>query len=494
MKTLLIIPSGGGIKTFLCTPFVEYLRESGEVWIWHALPEASVEGCRKQWTEDVHWEQLPQWRESLPERVARQAKAHAQIHWKYDDLKEILLQRLRPGGSRLNRVIGGAAGYLGRLCGSENRIQWLDGLHDWSARRAVRGSCWEKFLSDLKPDVVFCTYQRAICAVPGMAAARNLGIPTAAFIYSWDNLPKGRITVPADYYLVWSDFMKQEVLEYYPQFEPEQVLVVGTPQFEHYANRSLLRGREDFLGTLGLRPDRPVVCFSGDDVKTSPYDPEYLGDLARALRETPAAKRPQVLFRPCPTDHTGRFDRVLKEFGEIVESKPLWASQGDGDWATVMPAKEDIGLLCNIVFHSDVVVNVGSTMAMDFAVYNKPGIYIAYNPANRAGGWDIETIYRLPHFKSTHELQPVYWARSAGELGQCVQRALSCPEEKSEARGAWLNHHVCGPLGEASRRCADALRLIAGRLGGELAEFGFVREENGLADEIEFKPGIAEAR
>jgi hypothetical protein len=37
-----------------------------------------------------------------------------------------------------------------------------------------------------------------------LLAAQQLGIPTATFIFSWDNLPKATMVVETDYY-VWSD-------------------------------------------------------------------------------------------------------------------------------------------------------------------------------------------------------------------------------------------------------------------------------------------------
>lgn len=467
MNYLLIIPSGGGLKTFLSTQFVDLLLETGEVHVWHALPEASIDAVRGQWKERVRWHVLPSYREKLGERTWRQARGHAQIHWRGGDLKEILLQRVRSSGAWWNRGIGAVAGGLGRVCAGAKGIAWLDSLHERSSARSAHAAPFYEFLKELRPNAVFCGYQRAIRAVPAMAAARQLGIPTGTFIYSWDNLPKNRIAVPSDYYFVWSNWMMQELLNYYPSVRQEQIRVVGTPQFEHYSNQALIRRREEFLGSIGLDPARRVICFSGDDVKTSPHDPIYLGDLAKAVREMPSAKRPQILFRPCPTDRSGRFDSVLREYPEIVRSEPLWTSQGDADWSQVIPSKEDTALLMNVVFHCDLVVNLGSTMAMDFAVFDKPGVYIDYNPPTAGPDWNIEDVYRLPHFEFVHLLQPVYWAKSAGELGEVVRRALQCPQEKSEARQAWLRHQVQLPLDKASARCARALEEIAKGAEGE---------------------------
>ncbi|HWC65317.1 MAG TPA: hypothetical protein VG777_04475, partial [Thermoanaerobaculia bacterium] len=211
----------------------------------------------------------------------------------------------------------------------------------------------------------------------------------------------------------------------------------------------------------GLDPKRPVVCFSGDDELTSPHDPVYLADLAAAMRTIPADRRPQILFRRSPVDRSARWDGVLARFPEIAVSDPLWRSESGGDWARIVPTREDVALLANVVAHSDLVINVGSTMAMDFAAFDKPAIFIAYDPPERDAHWSFENIYRLPHFKTTHQLQPVYWARSGEDLARVVVHALEHPAEKAEARRRWLHLHVEQPMDQASRRLTEALRALA---------------------------------
>ena len=53
--------------------------------------------------------------------------------------------------------------------------------------------------------------------------------------------------VETDYYCVWSDHMKREVLQYYPFVKENQVFVTGTPQFEpHYDNSLKTKSRRLF--------------------------------------------------------------------------------------------------------------------------------------------------------------------------------------------------------------------------------------------------------
>jgi hypothetical protein len=257
--------------------------------------------------------------------------------------------------------------------------------------------------------------------------------------------------------------MKNELLSYYPEVSSDCVWVVGTPQFENYFDDSLSLPREEFFQRIGLDCSRPVVCFSGDDVTTSPYDPSYLADLAESLRKVQGAERPQILFRRCPVDTSNRYQWVLEKYPEIAISNPLWLSENAGNWASVVPTLEDVALLVNVVSHCDVVVNVGSTMAMDFAILDRPAIYLAYNPAkaDQPNGWNVHDVYRLPHFNSVHEIQPTYWVYAPEDLAATVMHALSYPKEKEEARRKWLDRHVKLPLNSAGTRLHEALQIIA---------------------------------
>jgi hypothetical protein len=455
LKIVLVVPDGVGIRNFLYTRFLDLLAAESEVVAWHVLPEHVLV------TQDgraVRFEPLPYVREGLAARVLRQAKIYAQLHWRYEeDAADVMLRARRPSGGALSRMVGHTAHLLGRLVPTPEGAAWLDRSHAAAASRNGDLAPFEAFLRRERPDVVFCTHQRASRAVPALLAARRLGIPTATFIYSWDNLPKGRMAVHADRFLVWSEAMKAELLLYYPEMDPGRVRVVGTPQFEPHLDPALARPREEFLGGLGLDPARPVVCFSGDDEMTSPSDPVYLGDLARALRKLP--EPPQILFRRSPADLSGRYAEVLARFPEIAVCDPAWRA-GEGDWTQVAPLPEDLGLLANVARHCGVVVNLGSTMGMDFAVFDKPAVYVAYNPPGPAER-DVMNIYRLPHFRCVHALQPVYWARSADDLGEQVRHALGHPGEKSEARARWLREVVASPLDRASERCAAALMEMA---------------------------------
>ena len=297
-------------------------------------------------------------------------------------------------------------------------------------------------LENIKPDVIFNTHQRSLIAVPIVAAAKKLGIKNVGAIYSWDNIPKARLSVRTNEYVVWSKHMKNEMKIFYPEIKQDNIIITGTPQFEFYSDKELLISKELFFKKIGLDMNRKVVCFSGDDTRTSPFDPEYLEDLANSLMLFTENTRPQILLRRCPVDVSGRFQKIIKKHSTIIkEAAPIWNFDKEGDnWQLIYPNYKDIALLVNTVYHSDVVINVGSTMAHDFAIFNKPAIYLNYNPV-KSNKWNIETIYKFQHFRSMKNLNPVFWLNEKKDIIEVIKKALNSDLSSDEIKDAqrWLN-------------------------------------------------------
>ena len=112
-----------------------------------------------------------------------------------------------------------------------------------------------KTLEELKPDVVFNTSQRSVLAIAPIEAAKTLNIKTVGFVFSWDNVPKSTLEVVTDKYLVWSEHMKSELLDYHPFIKEAQVEVTGTPQFESHFDEAEIQDRDAFYDEHKLDND-----------------------------------------------------------------------------------------------------------------------------------------------------------------------------------------------------------------------------------------------
>jgi hypothetical protein len=308
----------------------------------------------------------------------------------------------------------------------------------------------------VRPKVVFCSHQRGIKAGPVFAAAKDLGVATSTVIYSWDNLPKARLALRADSYLVWSDYMKKEMELYYPEIPAESIHITGTPQFEFYEDGQNIMDKALFFKKYKLDPAKKIICFSGDDSKTSPDDPSYLRDMAAELTKSNLTNGYQILLRRCPVDFSGRFDAVVKEFPNVIkEAPPLWYFNTANDWSLVYPSIEDIQLLVSTAFYADVVINVGSTMAFDFAMFNKPCIFINYDQENKKeSDWSVKKIYRFQHFRSMPSNDAVIWLNHKSEIKDILCNA----KHNKDAMDLWKKI-VIGDSQNASIKIRKILQL-----------------------------------
>ena len=278
-----------------------------------------------------------------------------------------------------------------------------------------------------RPDIIFCTTQRATQAIAPLLAANDLGIPVACWIYSWDNLPKGMSTVEADHYFVWSDLMKEQLITYYPKTRADQVTVTGTPQFEPHYDKTLMLSREEFCQAHKLDPELTYICFSGDDQTTSPLDQYYLEDVAIAVEDlNKEGHNLGIIYRKVPVDFSDRYYRVLEKYSHLITPiDPLWKPMGSM-WNQVMPTREDFQLLVNTCYHSEMVINICSSMVFDCVIHGRPCIYPNYEqPQLKRGIRDIGQNYNYVHFRSMPTNDSVVWAHNKSEIKSGIQSILN---------------------------------------------------------------------
>src|SRR5215510_9520783 len=149
---------------------------------------------------------------------------------------------------------------------------------------------------------------------PGVAAiTKKLGIPTIAFIPSWDNLStKNRLMFKYDAYMVWSEQGKRELHHFYPYTKNRPVYVVGAPQFDVFFQHRFFLSREEFCLTQGLDHKKPIIVYAvgSPNFLQEKYGALFLaqrvaagelGDVQMIVRPHPIHDQMEMsdLFRPC---------------------------------------------------------------------------------------------------------------------------------------------------------------------------------------------------
>ncbi|MCA1605314.1 MAG: hypothetical protein LC775_07560, partial [Acidobacteria bacterium] len=337
MNLLLLVPDGVGVRNFILGDFLRHASDKGQVYAFYVFPENLVATHSNGLGSNVRWQPLAAYRDQPLSFTLRNALNHAQMHWA--DTQAMRYNRSLPvRGSWRTRAAVRTAQLVGRAAASPRGIKMLDRWHCSTVRRMPEVERYRRLFEEIKPSVLFCSHQRPPIILPPVLAARSLGIPTATFIFSWDNLTsKGRISAPFDHYLVWSEHMRRELLRYYPDVSSEQIHIVGTPQFDPYANGKMLWPREEFFRRVGAHSARPLICYSGGDADTCPEDPEHVGVLLDLIRAGRIRGNPQILLRPMPVDDGSRYSDVRRNYPELIYLQPTWLHTKSGDWSRVMP-------------------------------------------------------------------------------------------------------------------------------------------------------------
>ncbi len=456
-KVFILLPDGIGLRNFAYTNFYNIGLDKGlDLTFWNATPFP---------LDNLGFKEI-----SLPKpklhpftEVYKNARKHIELNQFKKNDNDTVYDTYKfpfPYSSLKNTV----KSILTRIIiGSHNSKKGLNTVIN-KINEQERSTSYYKQCKDVleheKPLMVFSTNQRPAVAIAPIMAAKDLNIPTATFIFSWDNLPKATLVIETDYYMVWSSYMKKELLKYYPNIKEEQVIVTGTTQFENHTTTLDTISRDKFFKTHGLDTSKKYICFSGDDVTTSPDDPQYLKDVAQAVNELNyKGNNIGVVFRRCPVDFSDRYDAVINQYKEIIRPiNPMWKRISES-WNTILPSKEDMVLQQQTIQHTEMVINLGSSMVFDYAAYNKPCAFINYDVANKKiQDWSVEKIYKYVHFKSMTSKESVIWLNNPSEIASKIETALNHKTNTVNHAKDWFKIINLHPLENASNNIVEAIK------------------------------------
>ncbi|MCS5488981.1 hypothetical protein [Algoriphagus limi] len=455
-KICFLIPDGVGIRNYLYSDIMKDLHNSGfQLQVWHALSPEVIRQSERINSFEIDSFDLITYKEDVITQILRESIAFSRLRRgaKLTQNETIMTNWKKENLSFKKKMLLNLSEFLGKFLDNYTSILQTEKLLDSRIRGSKAYLTYKKELFEMNPQVLFCTHQRLPAASPALLAAKDLGIKTITAIFSWDNLPKARLAIRPDFYLVWSEYMAKELRFYYPEVKVEQIKITGTPQFDFYVKNDLIEDRVEFARKFGLDPGKKWICFSGDDIKTSPYDDKYLFDIAEALKNEEDI---QIIFRQVPVENTARYKAVLERFPQIFHINPFW--EKGKYWQQFFPYPEDISHLINLAFHCQTVINIGSTMALDFAFFDHPGLYLRYDHT-QSQVWKTETIYNFQHFRSMEDLDAVGWIHSPEEILSKVKQAIYQPLTIAKDRKKWLERIVLNPkLKTSSSRIVSFIR------------------------------------
>ncbi|MFN0071858.1 MAG: CDP-glycerol glycerophosphotransferase family protein [Chloroflexota bacterium] len=318
---------------------------------------------------------------------------------------------------------------------------------------------------------VFATYRPSLLVTPTtglyfgegplMARADRLGVPSVAIDLSWDHFTTKTAPLRRVHGLsVWNGLMKREAMHLHG-YRDHQVTVTGVPQFDIYAEKRQLGTREQFLERVGAHPGRKLITLTTIPPVLFRNHPDVIETLVRAIENDELDVPAQLLVRVHPRDDVSQYERFMRHPLVVIEKPFRETIVAEG--SNVDPSLADRLHLGATLYHSDVIVNVASTIAIEAAIMDTPIVNIAYDGAEQRDYLEsTRRYYDYTHFRPLVNARATRLARSPENLVNEVRSYLQQPARDRDGRARAMEQLCYRVDGSSGERVADfVLRTLA---------------------------------
>jgi hypothetical protein len=314
---------------------------------------------------------------------------------------------------------------------------------------------------ELKPDLVFnCSHVHGPAAELPLVVAHKLNIPTAGFIFSWDNLTScSRISAPYDYYLVWYEQMKEQLISMYPFIAPEKVFCTGTPQFDFHFKSEFWLSREDLCSRIGLDPKRPFIFYTTGIDRHFPKEHLTVEFVIKFLQDADISPKPQLVVRTYTKGTSSEMKALAQKKIPAVVFPPV---QWQEKWFT--PMLEDVSIYTSLLRHCCLGINAASTVSLELLMHDKPVINLGFDPPESNLPYYLRWIrhIKFDHYYPVAQSGAVMVAYSESEMRALLLKGLTQPQDDSQKRQGYIKNMFKGFLdGNSGLRVAEKLIQIA---------------------------------
>lgn len=459
-----VIVDGVGYRNFILSSFLQELKEDKtEVIIFSGLKKEVYD---LEHFSNIKIIELHIYRENKASWVFRKGKELGHLQ-KFKHIFSIsrTLQSHRNSKKDLRSLMNRFLIFYTSFFHSE---KWINRFYKMQVASFKNNEVAKKYsllLKENKCDLLFFTHQRPPYLAPLAIAAKKNNILTCSFIFSWDNLAsKGRMAADFDYYVVWSDLMKEELLHFYPNTSEERAEVVGTPQFEPYVLPKFQTTKEDFTEKFNISADKKTICYSCGDVSTSKNDGLYIKCIAEAIIQK-EIEDVNFIVRTAPAEDGSRFSEIKKMYPFIIWNFPKWYLSRENHpepWSQRIPTEEDVKDLRALLEFSDLGINMCSTMSLDFMIFDKPVINPVFGSETNGLYYD-QRFLKYHHYQKVVNSGAVYISKNKEELIAAIKEALANPQKQAKERQNLLNLQIGKPLKGTSKRILETLNKFSGK-------------------------------
>jgi len=339
------------------------------------------------------------------------------------------------------------------------RVMDANRLYDWLSTldlRMNRDSRFVALLREKRVAVFFATHATSYWEEALLRSAMSAGIPRVYMVLSWDHL-SSKVLLHKNFgrILVWNRHTREELLATYPSYRPDQIHVVGIPQYDPFLEKPK-HTYESWCAQYGLDPKRRTILFSTMPQVRHNQQHVIIEQLLQAIVAGQVASDYQVLIKCHPFDNFDGYEKLLGRYPVALRPTQLARGQSIDEW---LPAVSEIEESRDCLYFCAMDINIFSTVTIEAAFFDKPVIHIAYDPLPiDPGRIPCHEYYNWEHFKHIVQKDASILVRSTEELLAAIRTYSADPTHKREGRRRVVEEYIGDGLGKGAREVARAVK------------------------------------
>ena len=457
---VMILPRGEAVRNFLYSDTLTVLSEKARVSLISIVDDKRFLSRFEGLTERII--PLKQYKENYLLSHFRNLLHDAHFRWLWSaaarnrwEARDYLVSRKGP----LDRLRWGVSKALAFLCANRRVLEILTTIENYLSYLLRPTRYFDGIFEELRPDMVFnCSQfdEQGHAGDIAIGVARNRGIPTAVFIFSWDNLTsRSRIFPPYDYYFVWNESMRKELVSIYPFIPPENIFITGTPQFDFHFKPEFRLEKAELCRRIGIDPQRPFIFYTAGIDRHFPEEERTVEVVARLLQEIEISPKPQLVVRTYVKGTSPAMKALAKRgLPDVLFPSVAWEKR----WFT--PMYEDLAIYSSLLRYCRMGINAASTVSLELMMHDKPVMNLELDPPGSNLPHHLRWVRHInfDHFKPVAASGAVMVAGSEKDLRDMLIKGITQPGSDSKKRQNFIKEMFGGNLdGNSGRRIAEAL-------------------------------------
>jgi hypothetical protein len=335
--------------------------------------------------------------------------------------------------------------------------------------RKILVKCQHIFTPDIYSDL-FDKYEPSlvVASTPGWRQDRYIlreaikqGITTVSVIIGWDNtssysLPGAKV----DWISCWSDIQKEELVKG-SDWQSDRINIGGIPSYDGYFREEWKLSRAKYFEQHSLDPNRKLISYACSFISFSP-NIQNIEALVNMITTDQLAEPSQLLIRLHPNhflevprfkDEKEKIHNLAAKYSNVHLVEPV-ALGGDLGYYS----GEDMPEKSSMLAHSDIMVTVYSTMALEASIHVTPVISLCIDSLS---GWpdnfslNLSQIGEWPTHMRFSESGAGREAQNEIDLKKALDYYLLNPNIDDQARQDFVSRECTYVDGSAGKNTSE---------------------------------------